>query len=137
MIWLIVGFKDCRFLDLTRDTGTTHRVEGLPWGLSKGSQPVFTRVLEKTTENTERLGRQARPGFEPSTSHLPVLSATTPLLVGLRCGYITMRHLHFFFSSICHGKPHTLFRLLLLFLALKSNSFSWTWTFMEECNFKA
>ena len=51
-------------------------------GLSKGSYPVFTRVLEKTTENTERLGRQARPGFEPGITRLPVLSATTPPLVG-------------------------------------------------------
>ena len=30
----------------------------------------LTRVSEKTTENYERLGRQARPGFEPGTSHL-------------------------------------------------------------------
>ena len=41
-------------------------------GLSKGSYPVFTRVSEKIKENSERLGRQARPGFEPGTSHQPV-----------------------------------------------------------------
>ena len=35
------------------------------------------RVLEKTTENSERLGRQARPRSEPGTSRLPVLSAAT------------------------------------------------------------
>ena len=40
------------------------------------------RDSEKTTENFERLGRQARPGFEPDTSRLPVLSVTTPPLVG-------------------------------------------------------
>ena len=34
------------------------------------------------TENSERLGRQARLGFEPGTSRLPVLSATIPPLVG-------------------------------------------------------
>ena len=51
--------------------------------LSKGSYPVFTRVSEKTTKNSERIGRQARPGFEPVTSRLTVLSATTPQLVGL------------------------------------------------------
>ena len=34
-------------------------------GLSKGSQSVFTRVLDKTTENSERFGRQARPEIEP------------------------------------------------------------------------
>ena len=37
---------------------------------------------KKTTENSERLDRQARPGFEPGTSRLPVLSVTTPQLVG-------------------------------------------------------
>ena len=40
------------------------------------------RVSEKTTENSERLGQQTRPGFEPGTSRLPVLSITTPPLVG-------------------------------------------------------
>ena len=40
------------------------------------------RVSEKTTENSERLGRQARPGFEPGTSRLPVLSVTAEPLVG-------------------------------------------------------
>ena len=44
-------------------------------GLSKGSYPVFTRVSEKTKENSEQLGRQARQEIEPSTSHLPVLIA--------------------------------------------------------------
>ena len=33
-------------------------------------------------ENSEQLGRQARPGFEPGPSRLPVLSAATPSLVG-------------------------------------------------------
>ena len=41
-------------------------------GLSKGSKPVFTRVSEKTTKNSKRLGRQARPRIERSTSCLPV-----------------------------------------------------------------
>ena len=50
--------------------------------LSKGSYPVITQVSEKTTENSERLGRQAWPGFEPSTSRLSVLSVTTSPLVG-------------------------------------------------------
>ena len=44
-------------------------------GLSKGSQPVFTRVLEKTMENSERLGRQALPGFEHGTFRQPALKA--------------------------------------------------------------
>ena len=43
---------------------------------------VFTWVSEKTTDNSDRLGRQARPGFEPGTSRLPVLSVTTVPLVG-------------------------------------------------------
>ena len=33
-----------------------------PWG----------EISEKTTESSERLGRQARPGIEPGTSRLPV-----------------------------------------------------------------
>ena len=33
-------------------------------------------------ENSERLGRQVRPGFEPDTSRLPVSSVTTLPLVG-------------------------------------------------------
>ena len=41
-------------------------------GLSKGSQPVFTCVSEKTTENSERLGRQTRPRIECGTLRLPV-----------------------------------------------------------------
>ena len=39
--------------------------------LSKESQPEFTRVSKKTTENSEQLGRQARPKIEPGTSRLP------------------------------------------------------------------
>ena len=53
-----------------------------PWGRgSKGSESVFTRVSEKTTENSEQLGGQAQPGIESDTSRLPVLSATTLPLV--------------------------------------------------------
>ena len=32
-------------------------------------------------ENSERLGQQARPRFEPGTSRLPILSVTTRPLV--------------------------------------------------------
>ena len=59
-----------------------YRWDALRGGLSKGSQPVFTRVSEKITENSERLGRQARPGLEPGSSRLPVSSVTTLPLVG-------------------------------------------------------
>ena len=40
------------------------------------------RVSEKTTENSERPGRQARPGIEPGTSRLPVFERriTQPLV---------------------------------------------------------
>ena len=41
--------------------------------LSKGQYSVFMQVSEKTTENSERLGRQARQGFEPGSSRLPAL----------------------------------------------------------------
>ena len=43
---------------------------------------MFMRVSKKTTENSERLGRQVRPEFEPGTSRLPVKSATISPLVG-------------------------------------------------------
>ena len=33
------------------------------------------KFWRKTTENSEQLGRQARPGFEPGTSRLPALRA--------------------------------------------------------------
>ena len=40
------------------------------------------RVLEKTTKNSERLGRQVRPGNEPGKSCLPVFEhrSAQPLL---------------------------------------------------------
>ena len=43
--------------------------------LYKGFQPVYTRVSEKTTENYELLGRQARPRIESGTSRLPIFLA--------------------------------------------------------------
>ena len=42
--------------------------------------PYLRKVQEKTTENSERLGRQERLGIEPGTSHLPALSAGEPLV---------------------------------------------------------
>ena len=64
--WLVLGFMaDC----LTRDLGQW--VVCPPWGvLLRDPSPYL--VSEKTTENSERLGRQARPGIEPGTSRLPV-----------------------------------------------------------------
>ena len=47
-------------------------IDALRGGLSKGTYAVFTRLLEITTQNSERLGQQARPGIEPGTSRLPV-----------------------------------------------------------------
>ena len=43
-----------------------YRWNALRGGLSKGSQPVFKRISEKTTENSERLDRQARSGIKPA-----------------------------------------------------------------------
>ena len=59
--WLVVGL-------LSANGTWAYRERALRGGLSKGS--------------AERLGRQAWPGFERSTSCLPVLSVTTPKLVG-------------------------------------------------------
>ena len=53
-------------------------MSALRGGLSKQPQPLFTLVSEKTTENSERLVRQARLGIEPGTSSQQTLS-TKPL----------------------------------------------------------
>ena len=51
---------------------------------------MFPRVSEKTTENSERLGGQARPQIEPGTSHLPVFESRTALpLLGPRTDSLT------------------------------------------------
>ena len=56
--------------------------------ISKVFLPVFMRVLYKTAENSEHMGRQARPGIEPSTSRLPAferryaLPLVEPRLIG-------------------------------------------------------
>ena len=42
---------------------------------SKGSLLVFKKVSEKTKENSEWLGQQARQGIEPGFSWLSVLSS--------------------------------------------------------------
>ena len=42
-------------------------------GLFKESLSVFTGASEKIMGNSERLGRQVRPGNEPGTSQLPAL----------------------------------------------------------------
>ena len=38
-------------------------------------RPHLREFQRKTTENSERLGRQARPGIEPGTTRQPVSSA--------------------------------------------------------------
>ena len=52
-----------------------YRWNALRGGLSKGSQPVFMRVLEKTMEIPEWLVHQSRPVIELAIACLPVLSA--------------------------------------------------------------
>ena len=47
---------------------------------------ILARIYASFGENHGKLrtaGRQARPGFEPGTSRLPVLSVTAKTLVGL------------------------------------------------------
>ena len=58
--WLVLGFKtNCPFVG----PGSVGGVPSMGGGLSKGSKPVFTRISEKTMENSERLIRQERPGL--------------------------------------------------------------------------
>ena len=60
------------------------------------------RVLEKITENSKQLDRQARPGFEPGTSRLPVLSVTAVPLVGLviRGNFVKVKAVQ---GCLCYG----------------------------------
>ena len=47
-------------------------------------------VLEKTTENSERLGQQAQQGIEPGTSRQPVFEyRTAQLLTGPKTDSLT------------------------------------------------
>ena len=83
--WLVVHSSP----NATRGT-SDYRWNALHGGLSKGSQPVFTRFSEKTTENFKRLGQQARPGNDPSTSCLQIFECRTLNHCGskhLQCGY--------------------------------------------------
>ena len=69
--WLVVVFKaDCltRYLD--------QWVECPPWEVFlRDPSPYLCEFRKKNTENSKRLGRQARPGIESGTSRLPALSA--------------------------------------------------------------
>ena len=60
---------------------------------------MFKRVSEKTAENSEHVGRQARPGFEPGMSHLPVVSVTAVPLVEPKTfeGEEDLKHIKFLF----------------------------------------
>ena len=56
----------------------SHQTKACAWDALRGGLcKVFTRVSMKTTENSERQGRQARPVIEPDTSRLPVLEHKT------------------------------------------------------------
>ena len=54
------------------------------WAFLKDPSLYLSEFQRKTKVNSEQLGRQARPGFEPGTSRLEVLSVTTLPLVGLQ-----------------------------------------------------
>ena len=63
---MVVGLRP---IISTRNLGL--RASAIRGSLTKRSQLVFTRVLEKTTENSERPGRHALPRIEPGISQLP------------------------------------------------------------------
>ena len=80
------------------------RGRALHGGLSKECQPIFTRVLETTAENSERLGRQTRLGIEPGISCQPVFSEES---FGHWWGHtywknISLIVLHWFCGQRCH-----------------------------------
>ena len=54
--------------------GTIHGMPSV--GIFLWHPILYLREFQrKPQENSERLGRQAQPGIEPGTSHLPILSA--------------------------------------------------------------
>ena len=60
-------------------------VGGAPlWRVFLRDPSPYFREFRRKSRNSDRLGRKARPGFEPGTSRLPVLNVTTPTLVGRR-----------------------------------------------------
>ena len=63
------------------------RGSALREGLSKESNPVFTRVSENIPENSKRLGRQVRPRIEPGTFRLPDQAQNR----SVTCGALTGR----------------------------------------------
>ena len=63
------------------------------------------RISEKTTENSEWLGRQALPGFEPGTPRLPALRAVP---------------LHHWWGLI-YKKPEEIYQVKLQFATTKIN----------------
>ena len=67
LLLLLLGFF--KAVSLARDLGLWGG-----WGSFKG---ILTRIDANFRENSERLGRQARPDIEPGTSRLPILTAGT------------------------------------------------------------
>ena len=69
---------------VTRDLGRRGLVPSVGVFL-RNSSPYSREFRRKTTENSERLGQQARPGIEPGTSCLLIFERRTTLpLVGPR-----------------------------------------------------
>ena len=126
-------------------------IGGLPSvrGLSKGSQPVLMQISQKTSENFEQLGRQARQGFEPGTSRLPALNAIplrhwcgllicdnfTIYYLTLFCNFlfqnVIIRNLRIkivpvlnFSYNALHSKMHFAINTYIFFKALSSLMFS-------------
>ena len=67
--WLTVGFNP-----IVTQGSWDYRLITLCKDLSKVSKPIFILVSEKNIEKFEWLGWQARPGIEPGSSSLPILS---------------------------------------------------------------
>ena len=87
--------------------------------------PYLREFRRKTTENSEWLGRQARPGFEPGTSRLPVSSVTTLPLVGHsnneRTRYVYDGGELFFFFSLVLGATITFCRTINTGITLEND----------------
>ena len=72
LLWCVCYF--CRFLRPIVTQGLRPKGVVLSVGVFLRDPSPTKQLLEKTTENSEQLGRRARPRIELGTSRLPIFS---------------------------------------------------------------
>ena len=74
--------------------------------------PYLLKLRKKTTENSERLGRQARNWIEPGTSRLPALR-TEPLPGHLKDKIYNIHLTQGYFISLAYATQMFKFQIIL------------------------